>query len=210
MKYSADGIENMVAAAASTQSSGGYAARLTPRLRSDVNALLITGGGMDRIHAHLLHALTLTPLPTAIKTHCRTQIRTGAATTHAQLMASVRREIKQRTRAALAAFAASSGTPRPGGKTPAAPPKTNGKLNGKLASASANAKGKDGTPSKPANGVDTAAAADEVATGKPQLNGSTTASDPADYARHLVIPEEVIQEGIGLIREVLGDIVELD
>lgn len=81
-----------------------------PDLRSQINALLIKEGYVNKIQEHLLHSLNAHPSnwPSAVQSHALTLLRSGDVTTFPALVRRVLEDVRHDTTAAAAAASSSS------------------------------------------------------------------------------------------------------
>ncbi|KAI0145846.1 hypothetical protein F4776DRAFT_377760 [Hypoxylon sp. NC0597] len=81
-----------------------------PDLRSQINALLIKEGYVNKIQDHLLHSLNAHPSnwPSAVQSHALTLLRSGDVTTFPALVRRVLEDVRHDTTAAAAAASSSS------------------------------------------------------------------------------------------------------
>ncbi|KAI1410174.1 hypothetical protein F5Y13DRAFT_168498 [Hypoxylon sp. FL1857] len=81
-----------------------------PDLRSQINALLIKDGHVNKIQEHLLHALNAHPSnwPSTVQSHALALLRSGDVTTFPALVRRVLEDVRHDTAAAAAASSSST------------------------------------------------------------------------------------------------------
>ncbi|OTA66751.1 hypothetical protein K449DRAFT_462751 [Hypoxylon sp. EC38] len=113
-------------------------------LRSQINALLIKEGYVNKIQEHLLHSLNAHPSnwPSTVQSHALTLLRSGDVTTFPALVRRVLEDVRHDTTAAASSSSSSTSTSTTENGT------NGGEVNGSSANAATNGASKaNGAPS---------------------------------------------------------------